>query len=279
MKLVTTRSELSKIQETGLKNNTIGLVPTMGNLHQGHLELVKRSLQRTQKTMVTIFVNPKQFGPNEDFEKYPRTLEADLLKLKELDGADNIVVFAPQSTLEIYPEGFNTTIEVQGLDNLLCGANRPGHFKGVTTVVYQLFKLSGADMAFFGQKDFQQFKIIEKMVHDLSLEIELEMCPIIREPSGLALSSRNQYLSSSEREEARLIKETLDHLKELFLENREKALKKREDILFHEPRWQYLEVLDGSHLTEVSAKTNQVVVAGAFLMGDTRLIDNILFDL
>ena len=134
-------------------------------------------------------------------------------------------------------------------------------------------------MAFFGQKDFQQFKIIEKMVHDLSLEIELEMCPIIREPSGLALSSRNQYLSSSEREEARLIKETLDHLKELFLENREKALKKREDILFHEPRWQYLEVLDGSHLTEVSAKTNQVVVAGAFLMGDTRLIDNILFDL
>lgn len=279
MKLVTTRSELSKIQETNLKNNTIGLVPTMGNLHQGHLELVKRSLQRTQKTMVTIFVNPKQFGPNEDFEKYPRTLEADLLKLKELDGADNIVVFAPQSTLEIYPEGFNTTIEVQGLDNLLCGANRPGHFKGVTTVVYQLFKLSGADMAFFGQKDFQQFKIIEKMVHDLSLEIELEMCPIIREPSGLALSSRNQYLSSSEREEARLIKETLDHLKELFLENREKALKKREDILFHEPRWQYLEVLDGSHLTEVSAKTNQVVVAGAFLMGDTRLIDNILFDL
>ncbi len=279
MKLVTTRSELSKIQETELKNNTVGLVPTMGNLHQGHLELVKRSLQRTQKTMVTIFVNPKQFGPNEDFEKYPRTLEADLLKLKELDGADNIVVFAPQSTLEIYPEGFNTTIEVQGLDNLLCGANRPGHFKGVTTVVYQLFKLSGADMAFFGQKDFQQFKIIEKMVHDLSLEIELEMCPIIREPSGLALSSRNQYLSSSEREEARLIKETLDHLKELFLENREKALKKREDILFHEPRWQYLEILDGSHLTEVSAKTNQVVVAGAFLMGDTRLIDNILFDL
>ena len=279
MKLVTTRSELSKIQETGLKNNTIGLVPTMGNLHQGHLELVKRSLQRTQKTMVTIFVNPKQFGPNEDFEKYPRTLEADLLKLKELDGADNIVVFAPQSTLEIYPEGFNTTIEVQGLDNLLCGANRPGHFKGVTTVVYQLFKLSGADMAFFGQKDFQQFKIIENLVHDLSLESELEMCPIIREPSGLALSSRNQYLSSSEREEARLIKETLDHLKELFLENREKALKKREDILFHEPRWQYLEVLDGSHLTEVSAKTNQVVVAGAFLMGDTRLIDNILFDL
>jgi pantoate--beta-alanine ligase len=279
MKLVTTRSELSKIQETELKNNTVGLVPTMGNLHQGHLELVKRSLQRTQKTMVTIFVNPKQFGPNEDFEKYPRTLEADLLKLKELDGADNIVVFAPQSTLEIYPEGFNTTIEVQGLDNLLCGANRPGHFKGVTTVVYQLFKLSGADMAFFGQKDFQQFKIIEKMVHDLSLEIELEMCPIIREPSGLALSSRNQYLSSSEREEARLIKETLENLKELFLENREKALKKREDILFHEPRWQYLEILDGSHLTEISAKTNQVVVAGAFLMGDTRLIDNILFDL
>ncbi|MEC7275546.1 MAG: pantoate--beta-alanine ligase [Bdellovibrionota bacterium] len=279
MKLVTTRSELSKIQETELKNNTVGHVPTMGNLHQGHLELVKRSLHRTQKTLVTIFVNPKQFGPNEDFEKYPRTLEADLLKLKELDGADNIVVFAPQSTLEIYPEGFNTTIEVQGLDNLLCGANRPGHFKGVTTVVYQLFKLSGADMAFFGQKDFQQFKIIEKMVHDLSLEIELEMCPIIREPSGLALSSRNQYLSSIEREEARLIKETLDHLKELFLENREKALKKREDILFHEPRWQYLEILDGSHLTEVSAKTNQVVVAGAFLMGDTRLIDNILFDL
>jgi pantoate--beta-alanine ligase len=279
MKLVPTRSELSKIQETELKNNTVGLVPTMGNLHQGHLELVKRSLHRAQKTMVTIFVNPKQFGPNEDFEKYPRTLEADLLKLKELDGADNIVVFAPQSTLEIYPEGFNTTIEVQGLDNLLCGANRPGHFKGVTTVVYQLFKLSGADMAFFGQKDFQQFKIIEKMVHDLSLEIELEMCPIIREPSGLALSSRNQYLSSSEREEARLIKETLENLKELFLENREKALKKREDILFHEPRWQYLEILDGSHLTEISAKTNQVVVAGAFLMGDTRLIDNILFDL
>jgi pantoate--beta-alanine ligase len=279
MKLVTTRSELSKIQETELKNNTVGLVPTMGNLHQGHLELVKRSLQRTQKTMVTIFVNPKQFGPNEDFEKYPRTLEADLLKLKELDGADNIVVFAPQSTLEIYPEGFNTTIEVQGLDNLLCGANRPGHFKGVTTVVYQLFKLSGADMAFFGQKDFQQFKIIEKMVHDLSLEIELEMCPIIREPSGLALSSRNQYLSFSEREEARLINKTLENLKELFLENREKALKKREDILFHEPRWQYLEILDGNHLTEVSAKTNQVVVAGAFLMGDTRLIDNILFDL
>ncbi len=277
MKLVTTKSELDKVINTEHSELSVGLVPTMGNLHLGHLSLVKTSLSKTQRTIVTIFVNPKQFGENEDFGKYPRTLEQDLKKLNALPQSENILVFAPQSEREIYPEGFSTTIEVSGLDHALCGLHRPGHFKGVTTVVYQLFKLTNAHLAFFGQKDYQQFRVIEKMVQDLSLPINLSMEPIVREKSGLALSSRNQYMSPAQKEEASLIFKTLSQLKESFLENPDKAMASRERLLFAEPRWQYLEILDAHSLKEVSEQTSKVLVAGAFTMGDTRLIDNILF--
>lgn len=279
MKLVTTKKELDKIIEEEHAGLHIGLVPTMGNLHLGHLSLAEASLAQTDKTIVTIFVNPKQFGENEDFGKYPRTLERDLKLLKKLEGSENITVFAPQNEKEIYPDQFNTTIEVKGLDHALCGLHRPGHFKGVTTVVYQLFKITKADTAFFGQKDYQQFRIIEKMVEDLDLPIKLSMQPIIREASGLAMSSRNQYMSEEQKSEAALINKTLYDLKEIFLKDRLKANAVREKILFEEPRWQYLEILDAHNLKDFSDKTTKVIVAGAFTMGDTRLIDNILFSL
>lgn len=257
----------------------IGLVPTMGNLHQGHLNLVKESLKETDHTIVTIFVNPKQFGPGEDFEKYPRTLESDLKKLKDLSGSEKILVFSPESVEDIFPTNFSTDITVTGLDQALCGLHRPGHFKGVTTVVYQLFTISKAHKAYFGQKDFQQFKIIEKMTKDLNLPIELSMVPIARESTGLALSSRNQYMSTEQKLEAAQIYKSLRNVAQTYLKDGQAAETLKQDILFKDPSWQYLEVLDSTTLKAPTSETKQVVVAGAYHMGDTRLIDNILVNL
>lgn len=257
----------------------LGLVPTMGNLHQGHLNLVKESLRENDHTLVTIFVNPKQFGPGEDFEKYPRTLESDLKKLKELEGSEKVLVYSPDSVEDIYPQDFSTEINVTGLDDALCGLHRPGHFKGVTTVVYQLFSISEAHKAYFGQKDFQQFKIIEKMTKDLNLPIELTMVPIARESTGLALSSRNQYMSTEQKIEAVQIYKTLRNIAQTFSKDSEEAQSQRQEVLFKDPSWQYLEILDSTTLKAPTSETTQVVVAGAYHMGDTRLIDNILVNL
>ncbi|MCP4228690.1 MAG: pantoate--beta-alanine ligase, partial [bacterium] len=180
------------------RNENVGLVPTMGGLHEGHLSLIRRADNENEKVIVTVFVNPKQFGPEEDLDRYPRDLDRDM-SLADEAGAD--VVFAPDANV-IYPEGFSTYVNVEGLTDLLCGASRPGHFRGVITVCVKLFSIVRADRTYFGEKDAQQLRIIKRVVRDLNIPIEVVACPIIREPDGLAMSSRNVYLSPEQREGA-----------------------------------------------------------------------------
>jgi len=281
MKLIRKRNEFIKWRSELDPTMKVGLVPTMGNLHAGHLSLASKALKQNDHVIVTIFVNPKQFGPNEDFDQYPRTLDQDREKLSTLKGSERITIFNPASNDEIYPENFQTNIQVNGIDKILCGKYRATHFTGVTTVVYQLFALSGAHQAYFGQKDFQQFKIIERMTKDLLLPIELHMCPIIREEDGLALSSRNQYLSANQRAEAIKLNQALLIIKKTYImQGKEAALNKIIDLLDADQRFQYLEILEtqalSNNIPEILVEPEKVVVAGAFILGDTRLIDNLL---
>jgi pantoate--beta-alanine ligase len=267
----------------------IGLVPTMGNLHEGHISLAKRSMEDNDFTVVTIFVNPKQFGPNEDFARYPRTMQKDGDDLKALemrvhkkDSTKEIILLAPQSINEIYPEGFSTSVKVNGLTDKLCGLNRPTHFEGVTTVVYRLFKIAQADRAYFGQKDYQQFKVIDRMVKDLEIPVEMHMCPIVRDQDGLALSSRNQYLTPPEREKALVLPRTLKALSFLIERNPwsqalEKVTKVRAEAL-RDSKWQYLQFLDADTLEEINDNTRTILIAGAYQARGARLIDNILVE-
>lgn len=259
----------------------IGLVPTMGNLHEGHLSLVEESLRENPVTMVTIFVNPKQFGPNEDFDSYPRTLARDCDLLKELQSKypdKELVIYSPKSNEEIYPEGFKTTISIGKITEILCGADRPGHFDGVTTVVYRLFAVSKASKAYFGQKDYQQVCVIQRMVTDLSLPVELKIMPISRDQDGLARSSRNQYLSVSDREQGLTLPRTLELIEKKLVEsswlNSGVHINEILETTLSDKRWNYLEVLDSKTLEAVSEQTTEVVIAGAFKVGKTRLIDN-----
>jgi pantoate--beta-alanine ligase len=255
------------------------LVPTMGNLHAGHLNLVEQALGLSQHCIVSIFVNPLQFGAGEDFGKYPKTLEDDLKKLEEVEkkSGKRITVFAPQSSLEIFPQDSKTLIEVKGLDRTLCGKFRPGHFIGVTTVVFHLFRLTRPVLAIFGQKDFQQYLIVEKMTQDLDLPVKLVMAPTLRNESGLALSSRNQYLSDSDKTEALklslVINKTCQSFKALGIQKAQDYIK---TVLEQDSRFQYLEILDASSLLRPTGESKKLVVAGAFILGDTRLIDNCL---
>lgn len=266
---------------------SIGLVPTMGNLHSGHLSLIEESLSENDLTIITIFVNPKQFGPNEDFDKYPRTLEQDLQRIQMLSRTlplekKRIAVFAPAQTSEIYPEHFSTTISLGELTKKLCGHNRPGHFDGVTTVVYRLFAITQAQVAYFGQKDYQQFVIISRMVEDLSLPIELEMIPIMRDENGLALSSRNQYLNDEDYSQALYLPQTLTQLQRLIegesWKRVAKEVEKFIDQKTFDPNWDYLQVLDAVNLEYPDQHSNQLLIAGAYRVGSTRLIDNILVE-
>lgn len=281
MKLIRKRNEFISWRKEISSSQKVGLVPTMGNLHAGHLSLVRKALEQNDQVIVTIFINPKQFGPNEDFDQYPRTLDQDREKLATLEGNERVTIFNPASSEEIYPENFQTTVSVNGIDKVLCGKYRATHFEGVTTVVYQLFALTRAHQAYFGQKDFQQFKVIERMVKDLLLPIELHMCPIIREEDGLALSSRNQYLNSEQRAEAIKLNQSLLAIKEAYIRHgKEMALNKRAEFLDADQRFQYLEILETEGLTneipDLHRGFGKVVVAGAFILGDTRLIDNLL---
>ncbi len=277
IKVFTRRQDYDHFRKT-LEGKTIGLVPTMGNLHKGHLSLIEKSTEDNDVTVVTIFVNPKQFGPNEDFEKYPRTLDDDLGKISTiallLNAQKEIVVFAPKTNDEIYPAGFSSSISIGELKTKLEGAVRSTHFDGVTTVVYRLFTIAKAHHAYFGQKDFQQCVIIKKMVHDLEIPITIHVMPIIRNAEGLALSSRNQYLSDSERQLALTLPRTLQEV--------EKLIKNKEDTTafvsetLKDSRWDYLEILNPLTLEKASAEDNEVVIVGAFRCGPTRLLDNIL---
>jgi pantoate--beta-alanine ligase len=255
----------------------LGLVPTMGALHEGHFSLIRQANSQCSPVVVSIFVNPKQFGPSEDFQKYPRTLDSDLAALKDL-GVD--FVFAPTPE-QMYPPGFRTAVAVDGLSDRLEGRSRPGHFRGVTTVVLKLFEIVLPRFAFFGRKDAQQARIIRQMTGDLDLDTEIAVCPIVREPDGLALSSRNRYLSASDRRAATVLYRSLDSLRrEISAGDRDvvQLLATLSTIIESEPgvSLDYAEIVDADSLESamVLSKTCYALVAAR--VGGTRLIDNAL---
>ncbi|WP_040410812.1 pantoate--beta-alanine ligase [Desulfosporosinus sp. OT] len=253
----------------------IAFIPTMGYLHQGHLALVERAKQSGSFVVLSIFVNPLQFGPNEDYSSYPRDLERDA-HLVEIAGVD--ALFHPTSA-EMYPRPMVTYVEVGQLDSVLCGAKRPGHFRGVVTVVSKLFHIVQPDFAFFGQKDYQQYLIIQRMVKDLNLPVEIIPVPIVREQDGLALSSRNVFLTSEQRQEALILSQSLNEAEMLWRagERSARVLETRiRDRITRESQGiiDYVEVRDAEDLSEVTNMENPVLVALAVRFGSTRLIDN-----
>ncbi|OGD21949.1 MAG: pantoate--beta-alanine ligase [Candidatus Aminicenantes bacterium RBG_16_63_16] len=259
---------------------TIGFVPTMGALHEGHLSLVRESRGTAAVTVVSIFVNPLQFGAGEDLKKYPRNIERDAALL-EKEGVD--ALFLPAAS-EMYPPGFQTTVEVTRLQENLCGAARPGHFKGVATVVLKLLNIVQPDIAFFGQKDAQQAVILRRMAADLNLDVSIRIMPIVREPDGLALSSRNAYLSAGERQAALVLARSLAEARRAFEggERRAAAITARvRDIIAGEPlaRVDYVETVGWPDLERLEAIDRDVLVAIAVYVGATRLIDNIILTL
>lgn len=267
------------IHERELESVKIGFVPTMGNLHEGHLSLLERALTEHSVVYFSIFVNPKQFGPQEDFNRYPRTLEQDLSLIRTIgdkfDGS-KIVVFAPENPSEVFPPEHNQTISVYGLSRDLEGKIRPGHFDGVATVVYRLFELVKPEKAYFGLKDFQQYHVIKQMVKDLSLPIEVIGMPIIREESGLAMSSRNQYLSADQKENSLILFRTLNELKEV-LRSDSKNLEKVEvriQELLHDKNWNYIEIRDTETFSSDVRSSNNVTILAVYQLGTTRLLDN-----
>lgn len=255
----------------------LGLVPTMGALHDGHLSLVRAAKAQCDVVVVSIFVNPTQFGPNEDFSKYPRTFERDR-ELLENEGVD--VLFAP-SVDEMYPAGVVTYVTVEGMSEKLCGKSRPGHFRGVTTVVAKLFNIVEPDVAFFGQKDAAQAAIIRRMVRDLNFPVEIVVGPIVREPDGLAMSSRNAYLDPQQRKAALALHRALLRVQSLFDQGERSATKliaagKQEFTEEPSVRLDYLEIVDPETLNPLVNALNGSVVAVAAFVGTTRLIDNIV---
>jgi pantoate--beta-alanine ligase len=255
----------------------VGLVPTMGALHAGHLALVRACRAESQFSVVSIFVNPLQFGPNEDFARYPRPFERD----RELLAAEDVdVVFAP-TLEEMVPAGSTTFVEVAALSDKLDGASRPGHFRGVATVVAKLFNIVTPDLAFFGQKDAAQLAVIRRLVRDLDFNVDIRVAPIVREPDGVALSSRNQYLSAAERKQAPVLYRALTRVQALADrgEHSPRALAHAgRDVIAEEPavRLDYFAIVDPDTLEPVSDLARTALVAVAAWIGSTRLIDNIL---
>ncbi|MCX5654301.1 MAG: pantoate--beta-alanine ligase [Planctomycetota bacterium] len=259
------------------RGQTIGLVPTMGALHEGHAGLIRAARGETGCVVVSIFVNPTQFGAGEDFMRYPRPLEKDMETCRR-EGAD--VVFTPSAD-EMYPDGFATTVGVAGLSEKMCGAFRPGHFDGVCTVVAKLFAIVQPDAAYFGEKDAQQLAIVRRMAADLDLPVEVRGCPTVREPDGLAMSSRNAYLSADERRRALALSAALADARlamaagEREAAKIEAAVRRRLDAT---PGLdlQYVAVVDPDTLADLTRVADKVLVAVAAKVGATRLIDNVL---
>jgi pantoate--beta-alanine ligase len=257
----------------------LGLVPTMGALHEGHLSLVRAAKARCDAVAVSIFVNPTQFGPTEDLARYPRQFERDCQML-ETEGVE--ILFAP-TTEEIYPQGAVTWVVVEGLSEKLDGRSRPGHFRGVTTIVAKLFHIIEPDAAFFGQKDAAQLAVIRRMVRDLNFPVEIVGCPIVREPDGLAMSSRNAYLSREERVRALVLQRALMAVRRQFDAGERcagKLISAGREVLAGEPhvRLDYFEVVDPDTLDPVERISQTTLVAVAAYVGSTRLIDNIVLE-
>ncbi|AKX92970.1 pantothenate synthetase [Moorella thermoacetica] len=270
------RNYVAAARQRGL---SIGLVPTMGYLHEGHLSLARAARQQNDVVIMSIFVNPTQFGPNEDFARYPRDLERD----RELAaGAGVDAVFAP-AVEEMYPAGYATYVQVEGLTEVLCGASRPGHFRGVTTVVSKLFNIVQPDRAYFGQKDYQQALVIKRMVRDLNFPIEIITIPTVREADGLALSSRNKYLTPEQRRSALSLHRAL-HLGSDLIKagEREAAVVRRamekEITAWPETRIDYVAISDADTLKPLEKIAGRVLLALAVWVGNTRLIDNVVLE-
>ncbi|MGQ9856423.1 MAG: pantoate--beta-alanine ligase [Fervidobacterium sp.] len=279
MRLVHTVAEMKRItKELKEKNKTIGFVPTMGYLHKGHLSLVEQARKENDAVVVSIFVNPTQFGPNEDYNRYPRDLERDLRLLEPL-GVD--YVFNPPVE-EMYPQFYSVYVDEIELSKYLCGASRPGHFRGVCTVVAKLFNIVKPTRAYFGQKDAQQFRILRRMVENLNMDVEMVEMPIVREEDGLAMSSRNVYLNEEERKEATRLYKSLLKAKEMIESGERNVNKIKEEMLkiLNHPllRVDYVEIVDEKTLTPVESIDKKVLIALAVFVGKARLIDNMIFD-
>ena len=280
MEVTTTiESVRSLVRAAHGRGERIGLVPTMGALHVGHVSLIEAAVKNGDFVVVSIFVNPTQFGPGEDFEKYPRPLEADLEICKKA-GVD--VVFAPTPE-QMYPSENLTWVNVEKLTEPLCGRNRPGHFRGVTTVCAKLFNIVAPDVAYFGQKDGQQAIVIQRMVADLNMPLEIVVCPTVREPSGLAVSSRNQYLSEQQKKDATSIYGSLQECRRMIetgVANARQIITRMQEILQQVPsiEIEYVSIVDAGTLKDIEAISGKVLVAVAVKIGPARLIDNIMVD-
>ena len=280
MKIVTTIAEAKEqIKEWRSQGLSVGLVPSMGYLHEGHASLMKEALKQMDKVAVSVFVNPTQFGPGEDYDSYPRDLDHDIAICEE-QGVD--LIFHP-SVEEMYGKNYNTYVTMETLGDELCGKSRPIHFRGVCTVVTKLFNIITPDKAFFGQKDAQQLAIIKRMVKDLNMNLEVVGCPIIREDDGLAKSSRNTYLSPEERQAALILSKTIFMGQEM-VKNGERDVKTLLDAMKAnietEPlaKIDYVEVVDGETMQKVEKIEESVLVAMAVYIGSTRLIDNFMYE-
>jgi pantoate--beta-alanine ligase len=278
MKIVEKIQEVRRlVSDAKAAGKTVGLVPTMGALHEGHFSLIKTAKQQTDFVVVSIFVNPTQFGPAEDIDKYPRTLDADAAGC-EKNGAD--IIFAPAAN-EIYPQQNLSWVNVEKLDQPLCGKNRPGHFRGVATVCAKLFNIVEPNVAFFGQKDAQQSIIIQRMVADLNMPLKIVVCPTVREKDGLAMSSRNRYLSADERKDAVLLYAALQEAEILIgggLRDSRKIIGEMEKIikLSNRAKIDYISIVDAQTLEEVEQVEGKTLIAMAVKIGPARLIDNII---
>lgn len=267
---------LRKFQAEG---KTVGLVPTMGYLHEGHLSLIRRAVAENDLAVVSIFVNPIQFGPREDLDNYPRDLKRDLQLIASV-GAK--VVFTP-SAKEMYGADFRTYVQVTGLTDHLCGRSRPGHFQGVTTVVTKLFNIVRPDKAYFGQKDAQQALVIRKMMRDLNGDPEVIICPIVREADGLAMSSRNVYLSGAQRRQATILYQALSAARQMIDAGERRAIRVTEEmtkLITSQPLAEidYVAVVDADTLTDLNQISGAILIAVAVKFGSTRLIDNIIVE-
>ncbi len=280
MELIRSIPELKeKIRQVKKSGQTIGLVPTMGYLHQGHLSLVKGARERCDYVVVSIYVNPIQFGVGEDFEEYPRDLTRDT-RFCEEEKVD--LIFSP-SDRDMYPKGYATFVDVERLTLGLCGGSRPGHFRGVTTVVTKLFNLVEPDRAYFGQKDAQQALALKKMSEDLNMNLELVIMPTVRESDGLAMSSRNKYLSGKERKAGLVLFKSLTRAKELIEEgsrNSRQVISAMEELIHQEPlaEKEYVEIVDTKEMERLEELKGEILIALAVKVGKTRLIDNVMLE-
>lgn len=280
MEIVTTVDEVrAKVNKWRSEGLSVGLVPTMGYLHEGHQSLIARAVKENDRVVVSVFVNPTQFGPNEDFEAYPRDLEKDAA-LCESTGAS--LIFHPEPE-EMYPDGFCSYINMTELTGALCGKTRPIHFKGVCTVVGKLFNIVMPDRAYFGEKDAQQLAVIRRMVKDLNFGLKVVGCPIIREEDGLAKSSRNTYLNADERKAALVLSKAVFHGRDMVNRgetNADKILGQMKDIINAEPlaRIDYVEMVNMDTMENIDTVSGTTLCAMAVYIGKTRLIDNFIVE-